>query len=290
MSETHIVVMAGGIGSRLFPLSTPERPKQFLDLLGCGRTLLQLTYERFSKADPDAVFWVVTSQGYIHYVREQLPEVSEDHILAEPEARSTAPCIAYACWKIRSRHPKANVVVTPADAYVPDTEAFAATLRSALKATGDSSRIVCIGIEPTEPHTGYGYIHAPQARPGEVVKVSGFKEKPSLEVAKAYLEEGGYFWNAGIFVWNADTIETELRRHAPGIASVMDELAPSFYTEGEGAALSRLFPTCQKISIDYAVMEKSPNVYVIPGEWEWSDLGSFEAVERHRTNNQLKYD
>ena len=282
MMETHIVVMAGGIGSRLFPLSTPERPKQFLDLLGCGRTLLQLTFDRFLKVAPDAVFWVVTSSGYVHFVREQLPGLAPDHILAEPAARSTAPCIAYACRKIYMKSPNANVIVTPADAYVPDTAGFAQTLRRALEVTARSEKVVCIGIAPTEPHTGYGYIHAPQARPSEAVKVLSFKEKPSLELAKTYLAEGSYFWNAGIFVWSAGTIEAELRLHAPQISSVMDALTPSLYTDGEREALESLFPTCEKISIDYAVMEKSSNVYVIPGEWEWSDLGSFESVEKHR--------
>lgn len=278
----HIVIMAGGVGSRLYPISTPERPKQFLDLLGSGHTLIQLTYRRFLEAAPDAEFWIVTSRNYIHFVTEQLPGIPADHILAEPEPRSTAPCIAYACWKIRARYPDSNVVVTPADAFVPDTAAFALTLRCALDSAAPGGRIVCLGISPTEPNTGYGYIYAPGAVPNSLHKVSAFKEKPSLEVAQAYLEEGGYFWNAGIFVWNSATIESELRRHVPGIARVMDELAPSFYTEAEDGSLDRLFPECDKISIDYAVMEKSPDIYVVAGDWEWSDLGSIEAVHRHK--------
>lgn len=282
MTGTHIVIMAGGVGSRLYPLSTPEHPKQFIDLLGCGKTLIQLTRERFLKAAPDAEFWVVTSRNYIHFVAEQVPEIPRDHILAEPEPRNTAPCIAYACWKIRSRYPDANVVVTPADAYVPDPTAFAKTIGVALESTAHDKRIVCIGINPTSPHTGYGYIHAPGAVPNTLAKVSAFKEKPSLEVAQSYLEAGGYFWNAGIFVWNVATIEAELRLHAPQITEVMDAMARSFYTPFEDATVDRLFPTCQKISIDYAVMEKSPDVYVVPGDWEWTDLGSFEAVEKHR--------
>lgn len=282
MTETHVVIMAGGVGSRLFPISTPEHPKQFIDLLGCGSTLIQLTYQRYLEAVPDAEFWVVTSRNYIHFVREQLPQIPEDHILAEPEPRNTAPCIAYACWKIRACHPEAVMVVTPADAFVPDNAAFAVTLRCAVEGLDSKDRIVCIGIEPTEPHTGYGYIHSPGAVADTLAKVSAFKEKPSREVAEAYLAAGGYFWNAGIFVWKASTVESELRLHAPQIAGVMDALAPYFYTEGESGALDRLFPTCDKISIDYAVMEKSPDVYVVPGDWEWTDLGSFEAVERHK--------
>ena len=286
MADNHIVIMAGGVGSRLYPVSTPERPKQFLDLLDCGRTLIQLTYERFLRTDAHAQFWVVTSARYVPFIREQLPDIPEAHILAEPEPRNTAPCIAYACWKIRHEDPQANIVVTPSDAYVPDYDAFAETMRTALDFTASRSAIVCVGINPTYPHTGYGYIHAPGATEG-IVKVASFKEKPSLEVAQAYLDEGGYFWNAGIFVWNVATIEAELRRYAPQICGVMDELAPALYTPAEEAELARLFPTCEKISIDYAVMEKSDDVHMIPGHWMWSDLGSFEAIEKI-TGKKLK--
>ncbi len=286
MTHNHVVIMAGGVGSRLYPVSTPEHPKQFLDLLDCGKTLIQLTYDRFLRTDPGAQFWVVTSANYTHFIREQLPDIPAEHILAEPEARNTAPCIAYACWKIRCKDPQANIVVTPADAYVPDCDAFAATMRTALDFTATRPAIVCVGINPTYPHTGYGYIHAPGATDG-IVKVASFKEKPSLEVAQAYLDEGGYFWNAGIFVWNVATIEAELRRYAPQICGVMDELAPSLFTPAEPAELARLFPTCEKISIDYAVMEKSNDVHMIPGHWMWSDLGSFEAIEKI-TGKKLK--
>jgi mannose-1-phosphate guanylyltransferase len=219
----------------------------------------------------------VTSGAYTHFIHEQLPEIPDEQILAEPVARNTAPCIAYACWKIRKKYPDANIVITPADAYVPDANAFAATMNTALDFTAASPSIVCIGIAPDSPHTGYGYIHAP-AEVGKVVKVAEFKEKPSLEVAKAYLEEGGYWWNAGIFVWNIKTIEKELRAYAPQICDVMDKLAPSLYGPGEDAALATLFPQCEKISIDYAVMEKSSEVYALAADWAWSDLGSFEAI------------
>ncbi len=278
MSNTNILIMAGGVGSRLYPLSTPEHPKQFIDVLGCGKTLIQLTYERFLAVDPDAVFWVVTSSDYVHFVREQIPEIPEENIIQEPMPRNTAPCIALSSWKIREKFPDANIVVTPADAFVPDKQAFAQTIRTALDFTAASSSIVCVGIRPSEPHTGYGYIHAPGA--SGITKVSGFKEKPTLDVAESYLRNGAYFWNAGIFVWNARTIEQEVRCHAPQIAGIMDELAPSFHTSVEKEELERLFPTCEKISIDYAVMEKSSAVYMIPGDWDWSDLGSFEAIEK----------
>lgn len=274
---THVVIMAGGVGSRLFPISTPEHPKQFIDLLGCGRTMIQLTRDRFAASLPDAVFWVVTSARYAHFVREQLPDIPEDRILCEPQARNTAPAIAYACWKISRRWKDANIIVTPSDAYVPDVRAFGGTVLTALDFTASVSAVVCIGIRPTGPHTGYGYIKSPG---GEgVVKVDSFKEKPSLEVARKYLSEGCYSWNAGIFIWTAATIEAEMRAHAPQIAGIMDRLAPTFYTPGESAALNELFPLCEKISIDYAVMEKSTGIYTISADWFWSDLGSLEALD-----------
>jgi len=279
--NTHIVIMAGGIGSRLWPLSTPSYPKQFIDILGVGMTLLQLTVDRFLPLAAPDHFWVVTSEKYVGLVREQLPAIPDQQILAEPEARNTAPCIAYSCTKIRCRYPEANIVVTPADAIVLKTELFAEVIGKALAETAVSDAIVTVGIAPTRPETGYGYIHAVSAETERVVDVSEFREKPDLETARAYLADGKYFWNAGIFVWNVRTIEAELRRHAPQIMGIMDQLAPSLYTEGEAAALAELFPRCDKISIDYAVMEKSDRIRVIAADLAWSDLGSWGSVMSH---------
>ena len=279
--DTQIVIMAGGIGSRLWPISTPEMPKQFMDILGVGKSLIRMTVERFLPVAAPENFWVVTSERYVGIVHEQLPEIPVDQILAEPEPRNTAPCIAYASWKIAAKHPDANIVVTPADALVTKTEVFAGIIRKALAHTESSDSIVTVGITPTRPETGYGYIHALDAVPGELVKVSEFKEKPSLPTAEAYLEDGHYFWNAGIFVWNVRTIVRSLRLNAPGIAGIMDAIAPSFYTEGEAEALRTLFPKCEKISIDYAVMEKSPDISVIAEDLGWSDLGSWSSVKAH---------
>ena len=281
MMDTHVVIMAGGIGSRLWPLSTPERPKQFIDILGVGKSLIQLTVERFLPVCAPDHFWVVTSERYVDIVREQLPSVPEDQILAEPVGRNTAPCIAYASWKIGKKYPGANIVVTPADALVLKTAEFAETIGKALAVTAESDAIVTVGIAPTRPETGYGYIQASEPIRGKVVKVNAFKEKPDLPTAESYLADGHYFWNAGIFVWNVGTIVRELRTFAPQIAGVMDELAPSFYTDGEGEALGRLFPTCEKVSIDYAVMEKSRNIHVIAEDLGWSDLGSWGSVKGH---------
>jgi mannose-1-phosphate guanylyltransferase len=279
--DTHVVIMAGGIGSRLWPLSTPEKPKQFIDILGVGKSLLQLTVERFLPVCSPDRFWVVTSEKYVDTVRQQLPQIPGDQILAEPEARNTAPCIAYASWKIARKYPDANIVVTPADALVLKTAEFAGVIREALRATEHSDAIVTVGIAPTRPETGYGYIHASDVTRGKVIKVNAFKEKPDRKTAESYLSDGHYFWNAGIFVWNVRTIIAELRAHAPQIAGVMDTLAPSFYTEGESAALKTLFPTCEKVSIDYAVMEKSRNIHVVAEDLGWSDLGSWGSVRSH---------
>ena len=284
--HTHVVIMAGGIGSRLWPLSTPDVPKQFIDVLGVGRSLLQLTVDRFAPVCQPQHFWVVTGEKYVQLVKQQLPGIPESQILAEPEGRNTAPCIAYASWKIQQQDPEANIVVTPADALVLKTEAFTEVISKALEFTAERDAIVTVGIAPTRPETGYGYIHATEALHGQLVKVSEFKEKPDLDTAIQYLEDGHYFWNAGIFVWNVNTIVAELRAYAPQIAAVMDELKPALFTPREQEELRRLFPTCEKISIDYAVMEKSPRIYVIAEDLAWSDLGSWGSIMTHLTPDE----
>ena len=276
--DRHVVIMDGGIGSRFWPMSTPEFPKQFIDVLGCGRTLIQMTVDRFLPICPYDHMWVVTSRNYTDLVRAQIPEIPEDNILSEPAARNTAPCIAYACWKIKARHPEANIVVTPSDALVLDNDEYRRDIQLALGFTDAAETIVTIGIKPSRPETGYGYILAgEEAAPG-ILSVQAFKEKPDLATAEAYLADGHYLWNAGIFVWNVSTITSALRTHAPGIASLMDRIAPSFYTDNEDDTLARLFPLCDKISIDYAVMEKASGIHTIPGSFGWSDLGSWGAL------------
>ena len=277
--QNHIVIMAGGIGSRFWPMSTSEYPKQFIDVMGVGKSLIQLTVERFKGICPKENFWVVTSEKYVDIVKEQLPQIPAQHILAEPEARNTAPCIAYACWKIRKEFPQANIVVTPSDALVIDTAEFARCIAVALEKTADSQAIVTLGMMPTRPETGYGYIAAQgEADAKGICEVEAFKEKPDVETAKGYLAAGNCFWNAGIFVWNVDTITNAIRRYAPQIAGVMDELEPALFTDKEAEELKRLFPTCEKISIDYAVMEKAEDIFVLPAEFGWSDLGSWGSL------------
>ncbi len=285
---THIVIMAGGIGSRFWPMSVPEYPKQFIDVLGLGRTLLQLTVDRLLPLCKIENMWIVTSEKYVSIVREQLPDLPSDNILAEPEARNTAPCIAYASRKIARRDPQARIVVTPSDALVLKTDEYRKVLQEALDFVDTHDAIVTVGIKPSRPETGYGYVQSTQNRvSGNVEQVAAFKEKPDLETAKYYLEDGSYYWNAGIFVWKGSTIEKSLRNYAPQIAGVMDQIEPSLFTADEQTTLKKLFPTCDKISIDYAVMEKADNINVIAADLGWSDLGTWGSLLQNASHDQL---
>lgn len=287
--DNHIVIMAGGIGSRFWPMSTPEFPKQFIDVLGIGRTLIQMTYDRFLPICSPENMWVVTSAHYVDIVHQQLPDIPLSNILPEPAARNTAPCIAYACWKIRKRLEldgsalEANIVVTPSDALVLNSVEYRSVIERALEFTSGSDAIVTVGISPSRPETGYGYIHASSG--SGVVKVLEFKEKPDLQTAEAYLAEGAYLWNAGIFVWRLSTIVSSLRKYAPALASLMDEIALDFYTPLESETLGLLFPNCEKISIDYAVMEKSADIYTIQGDFGWSDLGTWGSLRQNSSKD-----
>lgn len=278
LSHWHVVIMAGGVGSRLWPLSTPEHPKQFIDLLGTEKSLLQMTVERFLPLCDISRFWVVTSEKYADIVSEQLPNINKSHILREPQARNTAPCIAYASWKIKEEDPDANIIVTPSDALVTDVAKFVEILSRALQFTEQEDAIVTVGITPDRPETGYGYIKSNTNETEEISKVSAFKEKPDANTAKEYLSAGNYFWNAGIFVWRVQTIVSQIRKYIPDIAVIMDRIAEFFGSDNETMVLKEYFPQCESISIDYAVMEKSKEIYVISGDVGWSDLGSWSSV------------
>ena len=271
--------MAGGVGSRFWPLSTPEYPKQFIDILGCGRTLIQLTVDRFKGICPMQNFWVVTNAKYVEIVKQQLPDIPVEHILAEPAARNTAPCIAWACWSIKKEDENANVVVTPADAVVMNPEEFRRVISNALSFTEKNNAIVTIGIKPSRPETGYGYVEAKEAVEGVICAVKAFKEKPDHETAEKYLKAGNYLWNAGIFVWNIETITTCIQKYKPQIASQMDVIVNAELTTG--SKLKEVFPQCEKISIDYAVMEPASAdnlVYTHPADFGWSDLGTWGSL------------
>ena len=260
IKNNHLVIMAGGVGSRFWPMSTPDYPKQFIDVLGCGRTLIQLTAERFKGICPPENVWVVTSEKYAETVKEQLPEIADDHILREPCRRNTAPCIAYVSWKIKARNPKANMVVTPSDHIVMDVTEFQRVIDAAMKFTADSDAILTLGMKPTRPETGYGYIEAdltiPSTSNKEVYRVYSFKEKPDLETAERYIKKNNFFWNAGIFVWNVSTVVNALRVYQPAISKIFERLLPYYYTEQEQEMINQNFPLCENISVDYAIMER----------------------------------
>ena len=285
MNNNHLIIMAGGVGSRFWPMSIPEKPKQFIDVMGVGKTMIQLTVERFSGViEPDHV-WIVTSKKYKDMVMQQLPEVPEQQILMEPCMRNTAPCIEYVSRKIYAKYPDANLVFSPADHIVLDAPHFKEVIKKSLDFTKDKDVIVTLGMMPTRPETGYGYIkevpRVSEVSKGSIVAVEAFKEKPNLETAKAYLAEGGYFWNAGIFVWNVKMVVNTIKRLVPDLAEIFDKIEPHFYKDDEQNVIDELFPTCPNISIDYAVMEKSKDVFVYPASFGWSDIGTWGSLYTH---------
>jgi mannose-1-phosphate guanylyltransferase len=276
----HVVIMAGGIGSRFWPLSTPEFPKQFIDILGCGRSLIQLTVDRFKGICPESNFWVVTNQAYVDIVKEQIPGIPSAHILAEPAARNTAPCIAWACWSIKQEDPDANVVVTPSDAVVMNPEEFRRVISDALAFTSGHDFIVTIGIKPNRPETGYGYVETTGIVEGEIYDVKAFKEKPDHATAEQYLQAGNYLWNAGIFVWNVSTVVNAFRMYQPGIARIFEQMFDDgiFGTPKEQEVISQRYAECDNISVDYAIMEKAEEIFVCPADFGWSDLGTWGSL------------
>lgn len=279
----HVVIMAGGIGSRFWPLSTPEFPKQFIDILGCGRSLIQLTVDRFEGICPETNFWVVTNEKYVDIVKEQIPTIPSTHILAEPVARNTAPCIAWACWRIHQEDSEANIVVTPSDAVVMNPVEFQRVICNALQFTVNKNAIVTIGIKPNRPETGYGYVQMSNKIADEIHQVEAFKEKPNLETAEAYLANGNYLWNAGIFVWNNQTIMEAMRKYKPVIATDMDTIISN-------DNVKTIFPQCEKISIDFAVMEPAAAngiVYTYPADFGWSDLGNWQSLHEKLTKDEF---
>ncbi len=280
--NNHLVIMAGGVGSRFWPMSTEEKPKQFIDVLGVGRSLMQLTYDRFDGiCDPENV-WIVTNQKYAQIVHEQLPEVPESNILLEPCRRNTAPCIAYVSWRIKKKDPKANVVVTPSDHIVTNSQEFKRVITQCLKFTGESDAIITLGMKPTRPETGYGYIQADLSvsspRNKEIFRVDRFREKPDLATAKEFIKENNFFWNAGIFLWNVETIVNAFRVYQPQLSKIFEGMLDILGTSEEQACIDEKYPECENISVDYAIMEKAEEIFVCPSDFGWSDLGTWGSL------------
>ena len=280
----HVVIMAGGIGSRFWPMSSESVPKQFLDVLGVGRSLLQMTVDRFLGICEMDNIWIVTSKAFREQVQQQLPDLPAHNILLEPCRRNTAPCIAYVSWVIKSVDPSANIVVSPSDHYITDVPRFREAVQQCLDFTAQSDAIVTLGMQPDHPETGYGYIEADLSYATltnqNIFRVDSFKEKPTLEVAKEYIRKSNYFWNSGIFIWNVATIVNAFRVYQPQMAAIFENLREQYRTEREQQLIDEVFPTCENISVDYAIMEHADEIYVYPAEFGWSDLGSWSSLHK----------
>lgn len=280
MNKHHYVaIMAGGIGSRFWPMSRTSLPKQFLDILGTGKTLIQQTFERYSKLVPQENIYVVTSHEYDAIVRKQLPALPADNILCEPSRKNTAPCIAYIAFKLIKKDPKALMIAAPADHLVMETEEFLTTAKKALHFVDHINALVTIGVKPTYPNTGYGYIqHDTVTAAPDVFKVKTFTEKPNIELAQTFIASGDFLWNAGIFTWKVKNIITALEKCEPELYELFAAERDKFNTPKEQEVVEAIYPQCTNVSIDFAVMEKADNVYVIPASFGWSDLGTWNSA------------
>ena len=286
--NNYCIIMAGGIGSRFWPLSKDNYPKQFLDILGTGKSFIRSTYERFSPVIPDENFLVVTNKAYKHLVLEHLPMLKPDQVLCEPARRNTAPCIAYAAYHIQSRCKDANIVVTPADHLVTNEVEFQRIIRLDFDFLAKNPQaLMTIGIKPSRPETGYGYIQVPKQKAlPEVVKVEMFKEKPDYETAVKFVAEGNYFWNSGIFLWTLNGIMQAFKQYLPDMVEVFEKGKNDFGTDNEQAFIDAHFIESPNISIDYGVIEKSPNTFTIPADFGWSDIGTWGSLFTHAKKDE----
>jgi mannose-1-phosphate guanylyltransferase len=292
MSNVYVVIMAGGIGSRFWPKSRTAKPKQFLDILNTGKTLIQLTYERFLPIVPEENIYVVTADDYEDLVREQLPDLVDHQILKEPVRRNTAPCITYACDKIYQRDPNATVIISPADHLILQEDRFLTVIAKCLDFVSNNGLLITLGLKPTKPATGYGYIqYLDESKTGDFFRVKTFTEKPSIEIARTFIKSGDFLWNSGMFVWKAKTILEAIRKYLPEIGDAFKNGAAYYNTAGEDAFIREAYSQCTNISIDYGVMEEADNVYTIPAQFGWSDVGSwgslYEAYEHDYLGNAV---
>lgn len=288
-NNNYCVIMSGGVGSRFWPFSKEQKPKQFLDFFGTGRSLLQSTFDRFKKIAPIENIFIVTNDAYAEITRQQLPELSENQILKEPMRRNTAPCIAFACYRIRSIDPEANIVVAPSDHLILKEDRFIADINKGLEFVAKNPVLLTLGIKPSRPETGYGYIQVSEENIDGVHKVKTFTEKPDRELAQKFYESGEFVWNSGIFLWNINTVLEAYKNYLPDIFNKFNEGKDVFNTPKEKDFIDACFPFCPNISIDYGLMEKAENVYVITSDFGWSDLGTwgslYEMAEKDENNN-----
>lgn len=290
----YCVIMAGGAGTRFWPISRSKFPKQFIDILGVGKTLLQQTFDRFARICPVENIYIVTSSEYKDLTLEQLPQISADQVLLEPARRNTAPCIIYANFRIQSHNPEAKIVVAPSDHLILNEDKFIATIEKAFTFVNQNNSLLTLGIEPSRPDTGYGYIQINKEEGdenSEIRKVKTFTEKPDLELAKFFVKSGEFFWNSGIFIWSLKAIQEAFEQYLPDIYSSFNDSVELFGTDKEENAIAQIYPACTNISIDYGIMEKASNVYVLGAEFGWSDLGTwtslFEHTDKTEDNNAV---
>jgi len=284
MKNNYCVIMAGGIGSRFWPMSTVQHPKQFLDVLGIGKSLLRMTYERMLLLAPTENIYIVTNAMYKELVKQQLPELTDGQILLEPERKNTAPCITYAAAKIHQINPNATLVVAPSDHLIMKEDLFASIVNTAIETATKDDRLVTLGIKPTRPDTGYGYIEFIEdgdILPGQVKDVKHFTEKPNRELAEIFLKSGNYYWNSGIFVWKASTILHAMEKFKPALYELFTREKAKYNTPEEQAYVNSSFAACEDISIDFAVMENAKNVDVVLANFDWSDLGTWGSLYTH---------
>ncbi|MBP1640911.1 MAG: mannose-1-phosphate guanylyltransferase [Bacteroidetes bacterium] len=277
MENNYCIIMAGGIGSRFWPFSRNNRPKQFLDFFGTGRSLLQMTFDRFSKFVPAQNILIVSNVIYKDLILEQLPEISGNQVLLEPCRRNTAPCIAYAVHRIKSQTDKANIIVTPSDHLILKEDEFGSAIRSGLDFIEKNDSLLTLGIKPNRPETGYGYIQVADGK-GALRKVLTFTEKPDLELAKVFLQSGEFFWNSGMFLWNLQTINSAFENLLPEMHQKFAQGEEFYNTDKEQEFINEAFPSCHNISIDYGIMEKADNVHVLTADFGWSDLGTWGSL------------
>lgn len=277
MKNNYCIIMAGGVGSRFWPVSTNEKPKQFLDFFGTGRSLLRMTYERLDGIVPASNVFIVTNKIYKETILEQLPELEENQVLLEPMRRNTAPCIAYAVYRIRKQNPKANIVVLPSDHLITNEKEFQRVITEGLRFVANNDALLTLGMKPTRPETGYGYIQLGKGG-DDLRKVKTFTEKPNLEMAKVFLASGEFAWNSGMFLWRVDVIIEEFNKYLSEVADKFAEGEDVYGTDGEQDFINRIYPLCPNISIDYGIMEKATNVYVMLANFGWSDLGTWSSL------------
>lgn len=288
IQNNYVAIMAGGIGSRFWPVSRTRLPKQFLDLLGTGRSLIQWTYHRFLQICPKENIYFITNQHYIATLKQQIPDISDDNIISEPSRKNTAPCAAYFAHKMMALNPNANIIMSPADHLIMDERAFERTAQDALDFAANQDALLTLGIKPTRPDTGYGYIqYDVEEELDRAYKVKTFTEKPSLELARTFLKSGDFLWNSGIFVWNVKTIMDALEKYLPEMHEVFQQATDVYNTPREHEVINELYSQCTNISIDYGIMEKAKNVYVIPSYFGWCDLGTWESAYENSEKDYL---